>query len=135
MMMKKIGFLLLLGTLQLSGYSQQNDNYFKSLTQNINATPQAPNSASLGRYGEYPVNENVGVPGISIPVYQVNVGNISFPIDISYHASGIKVADVASWVGLGFSLNAGGMITRRVVGLPDDMNTNSGKLGFFISMG
>lgn len=134
-MMKRIGILFLLGNLHLSGYSQQNDNYFKSLTQNIKATPQAPNSASLGRYGEYPVNENVGLPGISIPVYQVNVGNISFPIDISYHASGIRVADVASWVGLGFSLNAGGMITRRVVGLPDDMNTNSGKRGFFYRYG
>lgn len=130
-MMKKISVLLFLSTLQISGYSQQNDNYFKTLTQNINATPQAPNSASLGKYGEYPVNENVGLPGISIPVYQVNVGNISFPIDISYHASGIRVADVASWVGLGFSLNGGGMITRRIIGLPDDMNTNSGKLGFF----
>ncbi len=129
--MKKISILFLLGNLHLSGYSQQNDNYFKTLTQNINATPQAPNSASLGKYGEYPVNENVGLPGITIPVYQVNVGNISFPVDISYHASGIRVADVASWVGLGFSLNAGGMITRRVVGLPDDMNTNSGRLGFF----
>lgn len=131
MMMKKIGALLFLSTLQISGYSQQYDNYFKTLTQNTIAVGQAPNSASLGRYGEYPVNENVGLPGISIPVYQVNVGNISFPIDISYHASGIKVADVASWAGLGFSLNAGGMITRRVVGQPDDMNTNSGRLGFF----
>lgn len=134
-MMKRISILFLLGNLHFSGYGQQNDNYFKSLTQNINATPQAPNSASLGKYGEYPVNENVGLPGISIPIYQVNVGNISFPIDISYHASGIRVADVASWVGLGFSLNAGGMITRRVVGQPDDMNTNSGKLGFFYKYG
>ncbi|RYD95686.1 MAG: hypothetical protein EOP54_15380 [Sphingobacteriales bacterium] len=134
-MMKKTGLLLALGFFQVTSYSQQNDNYFKTLSQNITAIAQAPNSASLGKYGEYPVNENVGLPGISIPVYEVNVGNIRFPIDISYHASGIRVADVASWVGLGFSLNAGGMITRRVVGLPDDLYTSSGKEGFFYKYG
>src|SRR5579863_5071006 len=41
-------------------------------------------------------------------------------IGISYHASGLKVAEIASWVGLGWSLNAGGMIIRTVRGAPDE---------------
>lgn len=97
----------------------------------MTAIAQSPNSASLGRYGEYPVNESVGLADIRVPIYEVNVGNIRFPVELAYHASGIKVADVASWAGLGFSLNAGGMITRKVMGLADELNTSDGKQGFF----
>ncbi len=39
---------------------------------------------------------------------------------MNYHASGLRVAEVASWVGAGWILNAGGMISRTVVGIPDD---------------
>jgi hypothetical protein len=51
---------------------------------------------------------------ISIPLYELNEGRISVPISLSYHAGGIRVAEEASWVGLGWSLNAGGVITRTV---------------------
>lgn len=88
--------------------------------------PPAPNAASLGRYGDIPVSNYTGIPQISIPFVTVNQGSIELPIGLSYHASGIKVDDIASWVGLGWSLNAGGSITRVVRGLPDE-STN----GFF----
>jgi hypothetical protein len=41
------------------------------------------------------------------------------PVSLSYHAS-LKVDDVASWIGAGWSLNAGGVITRSVRGRPDE---------------
>jgi hypothetical protein len=92
------------------------------------AFPSA-NAASLGKYGDYPVSHHTGVPDISIPIYSVQEGDLSMPISLSYHASGIKVDDVASWVGLGWSLIAGGVITRSVVGAPDEggypLNGNS----------
>lgn len=81
--------------------------------------PPSPQSSALARYGEYPVNMAAGLPNISIPLYEIKIGEFSLPISISYHASGIKVDDVASTVGLGWVLNAGGMISRSVLGTPD----------------
>ncbi len=83
-------------------------------------TQVAPNAASLGKYGEYPVGLYTGTPNITIPLYELSAGRVKLPISLSYHAGGIKVEEIASSVGLGWSLNAGGVITRSVMGLPDE---------------
>ena len=80
----------------------------------------SPNAASLGKYGDIPVSYNTGTPQISIPIYTVKSGSLKLPIALSYHASGLKAGETSSWVGAGWSLNAGGMITRSVIGAPDD---------------
>ncbi|NJO91872.1 MAG: hypothetical protein HC831_25075, partial [Chloroflexia bacterium] len=66
-----------------------------------------------------------GTPQINIPLYTIEEANISLPISLSYHASGIKVEEVASWVGLGWSLNAGGVISRTMIGKEDELNIGS----------
>jgi len=53
-----------------------------------------------------------GLPSISIPVYEVKCGSLSVPISLSYNYSGLQPLEDASWVGLGWNLNAGGVITR-----------------------
>jgi hypothetical protein len=85
-----------------------------------------PNAASLGKYGDIPVSNHTGVPNIDIPIYTVSDGHVSLPISLSYHSGGVKVDEMASWVGLGWSLNAGGMISRTVQGAPDDASANKG---------
>ena len=91
-----------------------------------NIIPPSPNAAALGQYGDIPVSNYTGVPNISIPLYTVKSGDIEVPISISYHASGIKVAQEASWVGLGWVLNAGGVITRQIRGIDDFSSTRWG---------
>ncbi|MDR3714032.1 MAG: hypothetical protein P4L51_14525 [Puia sp.] len=86
----------------------------------------SPTAASLGKFGDIPVNYHTGVPQIGIPIYTVQSGSLKLPIGLSYHASGIKVLEPAGWVGSGWALNAGGMITRTVVGAPDDRGNNPG---------
>ena len=81
--------------------------------------PPSPQAAALARYGEYPVSLATGVPEINIPLYEIKLGDYTLPISISYHASGNKVDDVASTVGLGWVLNAGGVVSRTIVGAPD----------------
>lgn len=87
-------------------------------------SPQSPEAASIARYGNYEVNLFTGVPQISIPLYEINVGGLRLPITLDYHASGIRVTDMPSRVGLGWSLNAGGTITRKIMGKPDEQSGN-----------
>src|SRR5277367_2735929 len=82
--------------------------------------PPSPNSSSFAKYGDWPVNLYTGVPNISIPVTTLKGRTISVPISLSYHAAGNKVGDIASWVGLGWSLSAGGVISRSIRGLNDE---------------
>src|SRR5258707_10657605 len=72
--------------------------------------PRSPTATGLEKYGTYQVNEFTGLPEISIPLYTIEAGGLQVPITLSYHASGIKVTEVASWVGMGWSVSAGGQI-------------------------
>ncbi|MFN8353253.1 MAG: hypothetical protein U0Y10_02300 [Spirosomataceae bacterium] len=74
-------------------------------------TPKSPNVAAMAKYIEQPVSYYTGLPTIEIPLHTVSVGSLQVPITLSYHASGNRVNDMASWVGLGWSLKAGGAIT------------------------
>jgi YD repeat-containing protein len=82
--------------------------------------PPSPDAAALGKYGNQPVGLHTGIPDISIPLYTIKSPRLEVPISISYHASGIKVNEIASWVGLGWVLNAGGEVSRSVVGRCDE---------------
>lgn len=88
-----------------------NDDYRSTLPSYI---PSSPTVSSLITYADYPVSHYTGVPDISIPLYEINIDNYKLPIFLSYHASGIRVNQEASWVGLGWALNAGGVISRTI---------------------
>ena len=86
--------------------------------------PGSPEAAGIARYGNIPVNMYTGVPSITIPLYEIQVGELKVPISLNYHASGIKVTDIPSWSGLGWSVSAGGIITRKMMGKPDELSGN-----------
>lgn len=89
-----------------------------SFSQGI--APESPQVSALGKYVDIPVGNFTGAANVSVPIYEINVGDLKFPISLSYHTSGIKVKEEASWVGLGWKLNAGGMITKIINGGDDD---------------
>lgn len=80
----------------------------------------SPTAASLGKFGDVPVSLYSGVPGISIPLFTAKGRTLDLPITLSYHASGVRVEDIGGWVGMGWSLEAGGVITRTVRGTVDE---------------
>ncbi|MBS1600821.1 MAG: hypothetical protein JST75_21555 [Bacteroidetes bacterium] len=87
--------------------------------QLVKLTPPSPSVQAMQKYGDIPVSPYTGVPDISIPIYTIKYKDITIPISVSYHASGIKVTEEASNVGLGWALNAGGTISRNIIGSDD----------------
>lgn len=81
--------------------------------------PISPNAASIAQYVDYPVSHYTGIPQINIPLYEADIYGYKLPISLNYHASGIKVSQEASWVGLGWSLNVSGSISRIIKGTDD----------------
>ncbi len=90
-------------------------------------TPPSPTAFELGKYGEVPVGMFTGTANVSVPLYQYKTRNVSVPISLSYNSNGLRVDQMTSWVGLGWSLNAGGVITRTVKDEDDD-GTGAGLL-------
>lgn len=88
-------------------------------------TLPSPTASSLGKFGESPVSMYTGIPQIGIPLYTIKTRDLELPISLSYHAGGIRVEEVASNVGIGWSLNIGGVITRSIRGLPDIYNSGN----------
>jgi len=80
----------------------------------------SPNAASLGKYADIPVGYHTGSVNVSVPIYDVKEGPITIPISLGYHTAGIRVSEISSWVGLGWALNCGGVITRTVQHVPDE---------------
>jgi hypothetical protein len=112
----KILFVILfISSLNVKSQNESSITNF-SIVTNI----QSPNSASLGTYGAIPVSLYSGTPNISIPLYQINEGNIPLDINLQHDASGVRVNSVPGWVGQNWSLQAGGLIERSIKGRSAD---------------
>ncbi|MDJ1503570.1 RHS repeat domain-containing protein [Xanthocytophaga agilis] len=113
---RKKALILLIGIFHLviSAYSQDSGAGLTSYT------PPSPNASALAKYANIPISLYTGTPQIDIPLADLSFQGGKVPVSLSYHASGVKVQDIASSCGLGWSLNSGGVITRIVRGLPDE---------------
>jgi len=110
MQRKYVHSAILVVSLSLFGNSSAQNSY-----QLPQITPPSPAASNFMRYGEIPIDFSTGVPNISIPLYTVTSRKLQMPLSISYHASGIKVDDRASVIGLGWVLNAGGLIASTTL--------------------
>ena len=80
-------------------------------------TPNSPEASAFNKYGDIGVSQFTGSPNISFPLSLSE----EVPISISYNASGNKPEEHHGWVGAGFSLNVGGMISRIKRGAIDEV--------------
>lgn len=85
----------------------------------------SPSAAALSEYGDVPVSMFTGIPKVEIPLYELKTGSHVLPISLSYHGGGVKLEQMSGWTGMGWSLQAGGCITRIVKDLPDEYHNAS----------
>lgn len=79
-----------------------------------NVVPPSPDAAVLMKFGDVPVSPYTGTADVNVPIYTIQVKGLSLPIALDYHTGGVKVKEEATWVGLGWNLSPGGMISRTI---------------------
>ncbi|MEN8193824.1 MAG: hypothetical protein ABFS12_13460 [Bacteroidota bacterium] len=112
-------------------FGQISDNSFDPAAESVRLapTPTSPEAQAFTKYGNMPVNMYTGTPNIQIPIYTHKGRELDLPISLTYDASGIKVEQLATNVGLGWNLNVGGRVTRITNGMPDDFSLTSHTYG------
>ena len=73
------------------------------------------------------VNYSTGTVGIRIPLFNIECGDLSLPIYLSYNSTGIKVNEPSGWVGQNWTLHAEPILTRNLRGHCD----NNGDFNFY----
>ncbi|MCT2563735.1 hypothetical protein [Chryseobacterium herbae] len=114
--MKKTTIAIILLASLNNIFGQGNQNQYDPSVRNV---PTSPEVALLGRFGDIPVGHYTGTAEVSVPLYTLKVDDIEIPLALSYHTSGIKVADEATWVGLGWNFMPEGTVIQEIRGKED----------------
>lgn len=79
----------------------------------------SPEMSKMVRNIVYPVNYSTGLVDITIPLYEIKCADISLPIALKYHGSGVKLGDASGSMGQGWSLSCEPMISKKTRGTDD----------------
>jgi len=83
--------------------------------------PATPTAAAINyqQYASSSTNYFDGGENVTVPIGSVSEGPLSHTVSLSYNTKGILVSQVASPAGLGWHINAGGMVSRTIRGISD----------------
>ena len=104
--------------------AQQSESmYERGATYLENTMPPSPEPASVVKYADVPFTHSSGMAEYDVPFYTLQGRELSIPIGLHYASGGIKLDEIAGVAGLGWTLNAGGCITRTVMDMPDEFTS------------
>jgi len=84
--------------------------------------PKSPSVAPFHRFDEQRnVDMMTGAAQVSLPLVEIRSGLLHLPVSLGYSYTGLRVYQPRDLVGLGWSLQAGGSISRQVNGIPDEL--------------
>ena len=78
----------------------------------------------FGQEEQTSVSFYTGTMGLNVPIYTINDPDFTLPISLTYSANAFMPEQELSVAGMNWELNAGGKITRKIYGLPDDHKLN-----------
>lgn len=118
--------ILICPTVNLIG---QNFSYINTNFDSYYYSPQnlgfsTPQTAEFAKYGNTKIDHYNGLLNLEISIYEYKDNDFQIPISIKYNSEGFKPNKRPSIVGYNWILDAGGVITREVVGSPDDVKGN-----------
>jgi len=112
--------LTLLMVISNTAFAQNEVSYRRGATQLEDILPPSPEAASKVKYADVPFTHSMGAAEYSVPIYELKGHRLTIPVSLDYCSNGIKLDEIAGVAGLGWTLNAGGCITREVVYMPDE---------------
>ena len=84
--------------------------------------PVSSTAASLGKYGDVDVSIYTGQINPPVKLLNIQFNDFTFPINLNYASSGLKVNEIPASVGMGMSISETFAITRRVRNVPDEQH-------------
>ena len=82
--------------------------------------PVSPTVVAMEKYQSYPVSHCTGIPDITVPLYEIVAGEVTIPVTLSYHSSGLKPKERSGVAGTGWTLNLEPSVSRHINGVADD---------------
>lgn len=110
-----LGTVLISAVPFITGHAQSREAF--SFNSTISPSTE---TFAIAQYGKLAPSLYTGAMSFSIPVFTYEDPDFTVPISLDYSFSGYKPAVHSGTIGYGWALNCGGVITREVIGLPDD---------------
>ncbi|MCG8309083.1 MAG: RHS repeat protein [Cytophagales bacterium] len=117
-MKKNLFFMMCAATFFLAALQKSTAQSILDYDLNMKFAPPMPGAVVAG--SDYDVSYFTGTVSVGIPITALSGRQLSVPVSLSYRATGLKRYDQTSNVGLGWTLNAGGVIVRSMAKLPDE---------------
>lgn len=115
----------------LAQESAQSDGTKKYAQPVEHPSVYSPQVEAMIRYDNSSVNLNTGTVSLTVPLVEFDDPDFDVDISISYSMDGFKPLQPDNFVGMGWRLNCGGVITREVHGIPDEFGPIPVSNGFF----
>lgn len=82
--------------------------------------PPSPQAVAFNRLGDYQLNNNYGMPDISIPLFEIDYHGFKIPLTLHYEATPLKPGYNYDVTGVGWTLSGNSCISRTIKDIADE---------------
>lgn len=105
----------------LNAYAQDSGNTFApARTLDELTVLPSPEAASMTRHVDESMDMTTGRGTLTVPIAEFKTGTYNIPIALTHRIGGFTIEELPGWVGLGWNLTCTGVVTRNIMGQPDE---------------